>query len=215
MKKVILILIIVMSKLPIYAQLDKKTWLFGGSGSFSSTVSTITYTSNVLSPTRVEGDVDKYRINYLNISPSLGYFLFEKFAIGLKPTINWSKITIIDNNKSAGSVSSRDFLIGPYVRYYFLKKDKPFNFLIESSYQLGFVKDLNIFKGTTNNLSILAGTSLYFNKTVGLEFLLGYNRFFKTNKIESIEAEFPSHTQSFLQKGLQFNIGLQFHLEKK
>lgn len=217
MKKIILILIFVISNLPIYAQLEKKTWLLGGSGSFSSTVSTVTYTNNV-DPITLNAYFEKSKVFNLNLSPSIGYFLLDKFALGLKPTITWEKSQGVDGTNGVSLIpnkNSRNFLIGPFFRYYFLKKEKPFNFLIESTYQFGMVRVFDNIKGNTNNLSILAGTSLYFNKTIALEFLLGYNRFFRTTRIESAGVEYPSYTQSILQKGLQFNIGLQFHLEKK
>lgn len=113
-----------------------------------------------------------------------------------------------------GSGFRKDFLIGPFVRYYFLAKEKPFNILFESSYQRGFLGDIITRKGYINNISLLTGTSLFFNKTIALEFLLGYNRFYKESIIEPIGVEYPGYSSIFLQKGLQFSIGLQFHLEK-
>jgi hypothetical protein len=218
MKKAILIFIILIAKLSSYGQLDKNTWLFGGSGSFSSTVSTVTYTSDILSPSRVEGNYDRARFNQITLSPTIGYFLFNKLAVGVKPNLNWTERTHISTSNPGnytGSGFSRDILIGPFVRYYFLEKEKPFNILFESSYQRSFFSSIYGIKGYSNNISLLAGTALYFNKTIALEFLLGYNRFFRTYKIESAGINYPEINQTFIQKGLQFNVALQFHLEKK
>ncbi|TAF44845.1 MAG: hypothetical protein EAZ51_07815 [Sphingobacteriales bacterium] len=98
------------------------------------------------------------------------------------------------------------------MRFYFLRKEKPYNLLLESSYQLGKLREYDKVKGTNNNFSLLAGTSLYFNKTIGLEFLLGYNRFFSFTEDDNNNEAF---CRKRLQNGLQFNIGLMFHLEKK
>ncbi|TAF44843.1 MAG: hypothetical protein EAZ51_07805 [Sphingobacteriales bacterium] len=215
MKKIILIIIAITTTNSLYAQLDKKTWLFGGSGSFGSTFSTVNYTTNVLNGD-YGGKSGNSREFNLNLSPSIGYFLLDKFAIGIKPNILWRDSKVDYNSYTQfGSGYNRDLLIGPFVRYYFLKKEKSFNLLLESSYQLGVNKVGNYSTGKINNFSILTGTSLYFNPTVGLEFLIGYNRNFKNYKYDFDIPENTLNSYTYLQKGLQFSIGLQFHLQKR
>lgn len=214
MKKIILILITIATTNSTYAQLDKKTWLVCGSGSFSSTISTVTYTSDI-TPGRFNGYIEKSKVFNLNLSPSIGYFFLDKFAFGLRPTITWKKSEGFDGTNGRSLIpgfNRRDFVIGPFARFYFLKKEKPFNLLLESNYQLGIVKQLDDTQGITKNLTLLAGTVIYFNQSVGLEFLIGYNRYQdRQTFLHNNELQINNYTQ----KGLQFNIGLQFHLEKK
>lgn len=61
------------------AQISEGNWLVGGSGSF------LAYSKNrtVLSPASTQ-NVKALRIQ---LSPSIGYFVKDKFAVGLKPTL--------------------------------------------------------------------------------------------------------------------------------
>ncbi|TAH02022.1 MAG: hypothetical protein EAZ15_06130 [Sphingobacteriales bacterium] len=208
MKKTILMLLILVGTLPIYAQLDRRTWLVGGSGSFTST-------SNMLTYTNIEY-YEKSKIIQITLSPTIGYFVLDKLAMGLKPAITWyGGETRYNVNIGSGNSYTGNLLLGPFVRYYFLKKEKPYNFLLESSYQIGIIKQFDNKKRDINNLSLLAGTVIYFNPSVGLEFLLGYKRSYYNGGRETLLIDNEPEFFTNIQKGLQFNIGLQFHLEKK
>ncbi|TAF44846.1 MAG: hypothetical protein EAZ51_07820 [Sphingobacteriales bacterium] len=95
MKKILLLFVFMTIILPIYAQLEKKTWLLGGSGSFGSSVSTLTY-YNPLPPSTTDRPYQKSNVFNLNLTPSFGYFLFDKFALGLKSTIMFTKSEVFN-----------------------------------------------------------------------------------------------------------------------
>lgn len=178
-------------------QLDKNTWLVGGAGSFYS--SKRDYTSFV-SP--ITNGYSKELS--LTISPNIGYFITDKFALGLKPYFSWGKGESFPNDPtvSGGQSDSKRYGIGPFARYYFLDKEKQFNILTDISYQIG-VWNVGS-KGNLSNFSFLAGPVIYFNTSVGMEFLLGY----------STQSEELKNFSKNLSKGFSVNIGFQIHLIK-
>ena len=184
-----------------FAQLSKGNWLVGGSGSF--------YSSNTVSKNSAfRQKSDEFN---LSIVPSIGYFFAERFAAGLNTNFSWGKGKggdAIDSNGnivgSGGESNIKKFLIGPFVRYYLLSTDKPFNILTSVNYQYG-VLSFTPGKGSANNFSIAAGPVIYFNSSVGLEFTLGY-------VAQTEDAENAYETR---RKGLQIGIGFQIHLEKE
>lgn len=108
-------------------QLTKGNWLVGGTGKFFS------YTqSSTSSDFSVVG---KY--NQIDISPSIGYFVVDKLAFGLKPTfssINGKSIT-----PEGISTNVQRYWIGPFGRYYFLNSEKQYNIVTDVTYQFGFL----------------------------------------------------------------------------
>ncbi len=172
------------------AQLTKGNWVVGGSGSFYSSKST--FSSPSFSQHSEGFD--------LNISPNVGYFIVDKFVVGLSPSFSWGKF----EDNGGGNSNIKRFLIGPFAKYYFLNTDKPFNILLAASYQHGVYS----FKPTTGNSStflVAAGPVIYLNSSVGLEFTLGY-----ASKVDDIKNNYKT-----TQKGFQMGIGFQIHLEKE
>lgn len=179
------------------AQLDKKNWLVGGIGTFNST-------NDKFQSTTVTSE---YQVTEVKIIPNIGYFIIDKLAIGLKSSFSWRKDKGISSN--AGNSKTLRFDYGPFVRYYFLDKENPFNLLADLSYQFGNLKFISNDKGVRNNFSIMAGPSIYFNSSVGMELLLGY-KIEKENLTTSTNV--PDYTDT--KKGFQISIGFQIHLEK-
>ena len=141
-----------------YAQIDKGIWLVGGTGSFYS------YTENY--STQTFSQVGKF--TNIDIGASFGYFLIDKLALGLRPSFSSYKGEIVN---TPGGTNQIMLSVGPFVRYYFLNKDNPFNILFDASYQPGINKYLRSpqEKGKFNTLSIM-GEAKYF-----LIVLLGWN----------------------------------------
>lgn len=181
MRKILLPLIAVCFLFTAKAQITKGNWLVGGSGSFN----------------RIKtADVKE---SYLQLSPDIGYFFFDRFAAGLKPSYTFDKLT------SATSYGGKSWwiYIGPFVKYYFLNAEKQFNILLEGNYQYGFSKATaynSISNNKTNKFSFFTGPVIYFNSAVGLEILGGYELNYTSN--------YPQ------QSKIVISIGLQFHLEK-
>jgi len=95
------------------AQITEHNWLVGGTGLFSST------TSNSMA-----GAVGQ-RQTQINLSPNIGYFLFDKFAAGLK--LGYSNNRYKQLNTPNYNLSKFiTYSIGPFLRYYFLPTDKQF-----------------------------------------------------------------------------------------
>ncbi len=163
------------------AQITKKNWMLGGSISFTST--------NYKSANYGTG----HTINNFMLNPNIGYFLADRFAVGMKSTI--SKVVGVNYFSSY-----TDFNIGPYCRYYFLSTDHSINFLAEGLYQYGF-EGGNQVRAPKNTFAISTGAVAFFNSSVGIEFLISYTNY----KFTTIAGN-----NGILQMGL----GLQVHLEK-
>lgn len=174
-------------------QIIKDNWLVGGTGTFLSSKNT--YTSPTYSSSSDRLDI--------KISPSIGYFIADKFASGLR--VSFSKYKEEVNGSSGLNTNVNRFEFGPFVRYYFLKTDNQYNILTDLSYQYGLYR-FKPTKGNINTFSLAAGPVIYFNSVVGLEFLLGYY-----NRKEVIKQNGDNTNK---QSGFQVNIGLQIHLEK-
>ncbi len=175
------------------AQLDKGTWLVGGMGSFSS--SNDSYSTSGYSQTS--------KTTEIKISPAVGYFFVDKLAAGIRTSYSQFK-TKVDG---AGGLFTnvKRFEFGPFARYYLLAKDKQLNIVTEANYQYGIYsfKEINQ-KGNINTWSFLAGPVVYFNTSVGLEFLLGYY-----SRTEDVKDSYKQTKQAF-----QMAVGFQIHLTK-
>ncbi|PZX63764.1 hypothetical protein [Hydrotalea sandarakina] len=174
-----------------HAQLEQGTWLVGGSGSY--------YNFTALNSGTNYSTDSKY--TQISLSPYLGIFILNKFAIGLLPTFSSVKGKVT----STGGLSTnvQRYRIGPFVRYYILNASKQFNIVTALSYQYGVFG--GIASGKLTTFSALAGPVIYFNSVVGLEMLLGYDY--------SKEMETDVATNA-ITKGLKLSIGFQIHLKK-
>ncbi|MEO5649249.1 MAG: hypothetical protein ABIR03_04900 [Ginsengibacter sp.] len=196
MKSFFLSLLLTVLSFAAQSQLTKKTWLVGGSGSLYS------YHEDYVFPSV------SYSAKYTNIdiASSVGIFLVDRFAAGLRPYLSTYK-----GESSGGATPNQIKLaLGPFVRYYFLNKDKQFNLLADISYQLGInqAKEGDNPKGKFNTFSAMAGAEIFFNSSVGIEFLLGYKNQLTT--FDNSPSAFRNNRKGFLT-----SIGFHFHLEKE
>jgi hypothetical protein len=182
-------------------QITKHNWLVGGTGLFNST----TYIN----------DLGLQSIRYTNIqlSPAIGYFFADKFAGGLKLSFATSRNKIISEGAGYNLGKNNSYGFGPFLRYYFLNPDKQFNILIDGSYQYQIERGggvsstgstpmaVPITQFTKNTFSIAGGPVIYFNSSVGLEFLVGY-----------MTSKYVQNKSSI--KSFQAGLGFQIHLEK-
>jgi hypothetical protein len=201
MKKLFLLITLPMAYCTAQCQLDKGIWLVGGSGSFYNYHED--YNSQQTTFTAKYTEID--------ISASVGYFVADKLATGLRPTFSSAKGVAMQNGIPNGSSNDNKMAVGPFVRYYFLPMDRSFNLLSDVSYQWGITQRLGALheKGKNNTFSIMAGPEVFFNSSAGLEILLGYSQ-----NISSIENSLPEANSNINKKGLQISIGFQLHLEK-
>lgn len=191
----------------IYAegQITKGNWLVGGNSTFSNTKSVTTYSLGVGSSTYIN----------LGISPNIGYFIHDKIALGMKPSFTHEKSfggEVINNGVAVASYAEGNmdwFDIGPFVRYYFLPIEKNVNIFSEINYKYG-VANLHPGKGDRRSYSIYIGPVVYFNSSVGIEFLVGYN----SSRETLYGLNSSSDDYSVKNKKIEMGIGLQIHLEK-
>ena len=179
-----------------FGQLDKGTFLLGGNGSFYKYDGKFNAVNNN----------NTSKATDIKINASVGYFLIDKFVLGLRPSFNFMKAKLDGTSATFGSATQ--FIVGPFSRYYFLDKDKQFNILLDAAYLFGtnsYPFD-NTGKGVINELSISAGLEAFFNTTVGVEFLVGYKS--KYEDIKGIAG------YSDKKNGLNVSIGFQIHLSK-
>lgn len=171
-------------------QITKGYWMMGGNINYSSIT------------TKSEASTQNTEYN-IQIVPDIGYFFADKLVAGLKSNINkqGTKLT----GDSSGYNRYTDFNIGPFVRYYFLRKDKIINLLAEGDYEYGFnASSIGETKGehtSKNTLAISAGPVAYFNSSVSLEFLMGYS----SEKFVHFRGR---------NNTIKLSLGLQFYLER-
>jgi hypothetical protein len=163
------------------SQITKGNWLVGGNASFSR-LQNSSSASVQFKQTNVE------------ISPLAGYFLQDKFAVGVNPSLSFGSNTVANTNTV--------ITVGPFIRYYFLPTGNIFNLFAQSSYAYGSVTGKGQGSGQQlNTFSFSGGPVLYFNTSVGLEFIIDY----ATTKVVGF---------SGANNELKFGIGFQIHLEK-
>lgn len=185
-KTIALILVTTLLSFNSNSQITKGNWMLGGSISFSST--------------NLKSEIgQKNTFFILQGAPDIGYFIADKFAAGLKVSINSS------GGKATGTSvfsTNTDYNFGPFARYYFLSTEKQFNILTEGTYQYGFIGGgQQNTKTSKNTFAIAAGPVIYFNSSVGLEFLIGYSAY-----------KYVGFAGS--NGTIQLGLGLHVHLEK-
>ena len=181
------------------AQLDKGTWLVGGSGSFKK------YKRDFQTPTATVF----YKDTRITISPSVGYFLADKFVLGLVPSYTKEKSfsTGFIGNASGGYGDYERIDFGAFSRYYFLKKESNYNLLMDVSYAYNIVRNSRSKTGNGYNYKLMVGPEFFLNSSVGIEILLGYS----ANK----QKTYTGFDYNVNDRGFLTSVGFQFHLEKK
>jgi len=136
--------------------------------------------------------------NNFFISPSVGYFIVDKLAGGLR--LDFSsyeyKSDYVDTHSTATSIA-------PFLRFYLLRTPKKVNAFIDVSYIHSKTKWRNLsgsaYYVKTKGYSISAGPSIFLSDQVALEFTVGYKH--------SISDDFGQTISGKLNSG----FGLQIH----
>lgn len=184
MKKMFLLMIVTMLSLNLFSQLEKKTWIVGGSLSYSRAK----YNTGVFNSKQ-----EQYEFT---VSPAIGYFVINKLAAGIVTSLFES------GDRAQGTTiwgKYSNFNFGPFVRYYFLKKETLVNIIAQSYFQFGAEGSTSGLNKTT--LAFSTGPVLYFNSSVGLELLVSH----LTYRYRNVDAS---------DNKIQFSLGLQVHLQK-
>jgi hypothetical protein len=190
MKKHTLAFLLILCLHSAHSQLTKGIWLAGGTGKFYSY--TCQYSSTAYS--------NEASYTQIDLSPNVGYFIADKLAFGLRPTFSSLKGKVTTPGGIATNVQR--YWIGPVGRYYLLEEGKQTNIVMDVSYQFGTLGGIS--KGSLSSFSAMAGPVIFFNSSVGLEFLLGYSR--SKDDVEGYQKQINS--------GFQIAAAFQVHLEK-
>ena len=185
MKKIsVLAFGILFINLSVNSQITKGNWMLGGNADFSSTIN------------KSEAG-QKTTVFNIQITPNIGYFIVDRLATGLKVSVGKEGVKATGTSRYS---TYTDANFGPFLRYYFLPFDQQLNVLAEGVYQYGVIAGDHdkVFK---NTFSISGGPVVYFNPSVGLEFLIGYSTF-----------KYVGFAGS--NGTVQVGLGLQVHLEK-
>ena len=170
------------------SQLNKKNWLVGGTGNYTS--------SKQYLPT----GVNAVKSISFSILPDCGYFIIDKLAVGINVGVLYSKSFATYNNSTVTT-----YKIGPFARYYFLPKENKINVFFNSNYNYGSSHFNNFgLKGTSanNSYSFSGGPEFFFNTSVGLELTLGWyhDKFIEDKSYDN---------------SLKVGLGFQIHLQNK
>jgi hypothetical protein len=143
------------------------------------------------------------KITDFQFSATAGLFVLHNFPVGLRSTWQSQSQKYRDATGTTGEASSKYFSLGPFARYYLLKKREQLaNILVEANYAFGSARpDISANTFHFSRYAILAGPVIFFNSSVGLEFTFGYFN------------EKPSDGRN-ATSGFQTNLGFQIHLEK-
>lgn len=185
-----------------FAQLVKGTWMLGGTASLRAFEETYTSINNYNDiPYSYKNVANK--VNF-KIAPNVGYFVADKFNVGLRTAYESSQTYITDYQPREHSLA-----IGPFFRYYVLNSEKPFNILIDASFQLGYnwwvqkpVGNFFDFKTkNSHNIALSAGPVVFLTENVALELSLGY----------VYQSSITKDVSKTISKGFNTGIGFQFH----
>jgi opacity protein-like surface antigen len=147
MKKVLFAALTMIAAQGVSAQINKGQWLVGGNASFQS---------------QKWGEA---KATSFTFSPNAGYFFIDKFAGGLRVDLT--------STKPKGGDAKSDFLIAPFVRYYFLPAAEKVNILADASYGFGSQKAEGE-SASQNGFAIAAGPAVFLSPNTALEFTLQY-----------------------------------------
>jgi hypothetical protein len=170
------------------AQTQKGSFLISGGLSYSHTKNTSNFSSV---------------FNSLYITPRAGYFIRDRFAVGLSLPLVFSKAKYDSPSVSPAKRVSRSLGVGPFVRYYIPLKGKIF-VLTEVGYSWNFTttdSDDNTQKETSRQYNAGAGVAYLINRNVGLELLAGYRKITNTGG-------------DFTDSSIRLEGGLQIYLSR-
>jgi hypothetical protein len=192
MKRILLSTLVILSLyFSANAQLEKGSWMVGGSLGVSSTT-TPEYQGN-------------YTTTQVSISPRAGYFFIDRLTAGLSINSSFSHSHYGGSSANPNTYNDNAYGVGPFVRYYFLPTQKPANILLELSDQYSWLSYSGLPNTEReNSYGFAAGPAFFLSPSVALECTLGYT----WNKTINYNPQQNSHV-------FRTAIGLQVYLGGK
>jgi hypothetical protein len=150
---------------------ERGRFLLGSAVGFATNTSNISYADGVPGMTEETPQNTQW-----NVAPSIGYFLFDNFALGIGLDYTSSSETRVGQEKAKDA----DLLFGPFARYYFPFEDKAI--FLQANFGFGNSSDNLTINGenqkiNTNIFAVGAGPgfTIFSNDAIGLEALVKYN----------------------------------------
>lgn len=150
---------------------ERGRFLLGSAVGFATNTSNISYADGVPGMTEETPQNTQW-----NVAPSIGYFLFDNFALGIGLDYTSSSETRVGQEKAKDA----DLLFGPFARYYFPFDDKAI--FLQANFGFGNSSDNLTINGenqkiNTNIFAVGAGPgfTIFSNDAIGLEALVKYN----------------------------------------
>src|SRR5699024_3995000 len=111
------------------------------------------------------GAISVSKIFTINLSPNIGYFFWDKLAVGARVDYTFSRFKA----DTEETTKFERLLASPFARYYFLNVDKMVNPFLESSYRIAILNEAN-----SREFSVKAGVAIFIKGSVALEVSLNY-----------------------------------------
>ena len=172
-EKILLVILLSTMLMPaVQAQFtDRGRFMLGSAVGFATNASKISYSNQAPGGTDEEPQNTQW-----NVAPSIGYFLFDNFALGIGLDYTSSSETRQGQPKTKDS----DLLFGPFGRFYVPFGDMAF--FLQGNFGFGNASDNLSVGGETRNINtnILAigagpGFTIFSNDAIGIEALVKYN----------------------------------------
>lgn len=148
----------------------------------------------------------------INIAPSVGYFLFDNFALGIRMDYTLNRVEESNNNYTEDS----DVLFGPFARFYLpVTEDNDMYLFAEAGFGFGNSRDVKeLSTGDQRiNTNLFAfgvgpGITVIATNAIGLEAVVKYNfaRSEFDTQIAGVEANTTTKTNQ-----IGISLGLQFY----
>ena len=178
MKKLFTLFLLITS-FNLNSQITKGNWLVGGDASFS------------YSKSKPDSSVDSETFE-IDLSPNIGYFFFNKLAVGSQFDF------LVSRYKSdTGNSNFETLFFSPFIKYYFLDNEKILNPFLESSYRFSIQNE-----NKSKQFSAKGGLAIFVNNSVAYEVFLNYLNYTTQNRYAG------SHS-------LLLGFGIQIHLKKE
>ncbi|MCH2083260.1 MAG: autotransporter outer membrane beta-barrel domain-containing protein [Saprospiraceae bacterium] len=148
------------------------------------------------------------RVTTFTLSPRIGYFITDGFALGLNTSYLFQRVNAENND---GETTLNLYSLGPFARYYFqIPNFQPF---IEASINLGQIKQESTFgfggpsEGTSiyRDVFLGVGGAYFIKNTIALEVTLGFRSL-------NLEADPDVMEQTESTNTLGMRIGFQILL---
>lgn len=185
MKKVLLTAVAVFSLTFVNAQEEKETKGFGFSKGNIIVEGNLGFSSDKETNSDKFGDLDETKTSSFNFNPKAGYFISDKFAVGVELMVGSGKSekTVFGIPNVTTETTNNSFGAGVFARYYFLELGERFKTYTEAGLGFGSTKyeanGVETKKDSNLNLGIDLGINYFVTEKMAINFglanVLGFN----------------------------------------